>query len=234
MILRHGFAPFKKPDVPGGFAAKQSSPKGRQRRQTMNGTVLASFILLFGSSTLSAQTGSKIVAEGGTPDEAASTRLAYFAGESGVGQFAINYGRPVWRAEYDDTGKFDQLTKGKVWRMGSNFWTSLYTDLPLTISGKAVAPGFYFLGLERSADGSSWRLAFIDPVKVRNAHTDAYNIQAAHVEFTVPMNLEPRAEPAQKLTVTLAHNEGDLQNATLQVAWGRLGLTAPVKVTLGR
>jgi hypothetical protein len=201
----------------------------------MNRTLVASVILFLGSGTLQAQGSSKIVVEGGVPDDFASTRLAYFGGDSALGQFAITYGRPAWRADYDDTGKFDQLTKGKVWRMGSNFWTSFYTDLPLTISGKSVAPGLYFLGLERAADGSSWSLAFIDPVKARNAHVDAFYIQKAHVEFTAPMNLEPpRAEPAQKLTVTIAHTEGDLQNATLRVAFGRLGLTAPVKVTLGR
>jgi hypothetical protein len=189
------------------------------------------FVLFLGAGMLHAQEALEV--EGGTPDDFASTRIAYFGHNIGVGQFAINYGRPAWRPEYDDSGKFDQLTKGKIWRMGSNFWTSLYTDLPLTISGKPVAPGLYFLGLERSADGASWSLSFIDPVKVRNGHLDAFYIQQAKVDFTVPMTVAPaRTEPATKLTVTFAHAEGKPRDATLEVAFGHLGLTAPVKVTL--
>ncbi len=31
-----------------------------------------------------------------------------------VGQLAINYGQPVWKAEYEDLGLFDKMTKGQV------------------------------------------------------------------------------------------------------------------------
>jgi hypothetical protein len=200
----------------------------------MNRTLATGLLVLLGASGLWAQQA-KVVEEGGTPDDYASARLAYFGQKVAVGQLAFNYGRPGWRAEYDDSGKFDGLTKGKVWRMGSNFWSNLYTDLPLTISGKPVAPGFYFLGLSRSADGASWSLAFIDPAKARAAHLDAFYIENAHVEFTAPMTTAPRREEAaQKLTITLIHKEGDLTNATLEVAFGHLALTAPITIALPR
>ena len=30
-----------------------------------------------------------------------------------AGQFAINYGRPVWKSIYEDPAKFDAMTQGK-------------------------------------------------------------------------------------------------------------------------
>jgi len=118
--------------------------------------------------------------------------------------------------------------------MGSNFWSNLYTDLPITISGKSIKPGLYFLGLRRSVDGSSWSLAFIDPVKVRRARLDAFQIQRATVEFTAPMNTEVAgSNPVEKLTIVLRALENDPKNLTLKVSWGPLALSAPVKVTVG-
>ena len=196
--------------------------------------VLSVFALLLASPLLAQQTKG-ISVEGGDPDDRASTRLLYWDNHANAaaGQFAINYGRPEWRQEYEDAAKFDAMTKGKVWRMGSNFWSNLYTDVPLNISGKPVAPGFYFIGLQRSADGSSWALAFIDPVKVRQGHIDAFDIRKTAVEFTAPMNVGPRSSAVvEKLTLALTHPEDQIRDATLNVAWGHLTLTAPVQVTV--
>ena len=199
----------------------------------MKALTTAGALVLLGALSVHGQ--GKIEVEGGTPDDYASARIAYFGEKAAVGQFAVNYGRPAWRSEYDDSGKFDALTKGKVWRMGSNFWTSFYTDLPLSISGKAVAPGLYFLGLKRSADGASWSLAFFDPAKVRAGHLDAFYVESAQVEFTAPIAVAPRRdEVAQKLTITFSHKDPSAHDATLDVAFGHLALTAPIQVTLPR
>src|SRR5208283_2719107 len=95
-----------------------------------------------------------VTPEGGPPDDRASTRVLYWnrLQHAAAGQFAIDYGRPVWKSVYEDPVKFGQMTKGKVWRMGSNFWTTLDTCLPLKISGKDVPVGYYYLGLHRSED----------------------------------------------------------------------------------
>lgn len=202
----------------------------------MRGKFLAGAIVLLIATSLHARQDQKIGVEGGDVDDRGSARLLYWNGQTNAaaGQFAVNYGRPVWHKELDDPAKFDSLTKGKIWRMGSNYWSNLYSDLPLTIAGKSVAPGIYYLGLERSADGSSWSLAFIDPVKVRKARIDAFQIYKAKVEFTAPMSIEPTSSDAvEKLTITLTHPENDIHNATLKVAWGHLALTAPVKISVG-
>jgi hypothetical protein len=198
--------------------------------------IWAGVTALLMATSLHARQNQKIEVEGGDVDDRGSARVLYWndAAHAAAGQFAVNYGRPVWRKEYEDSAKFDSITKGKVWRMGSNYWSNLYTDVPLTISGTSVAPGLYFLGLQRSGDGSSWSLAFIDPVKVRKEHIDAFDIRKAKVEFTAPMSAEsPASEAVEKLTITVTHPENDIHNATLKVAWGHLALTAPVTVKVG-
>jgi Protein of unknown function (DUF2911) len=206
-----------------------------KRREEMRARILVSVAAFLIATSLHSRQNDKIGVEGGDLDDRGSARLLYWNGQTNAaaGQFAINYGRPVWHKELEDPAKFDSITKGKIWRMGSNYWSNLYTDLPLTIAGRSIAPGLYFLGLERSADGSSWSLAFIDPVKVRKARIDAFQIYKAKVEFTAPMTNEPAgSETVEKLTITLTHPENDIHNATLKVAWGHLALTAPVKLSI--
>lgn len=175
-----------------------------------------------------------IVAEGGKPDDRASARVLYWneTKHGAAGQFAIDYGRPVWKSIYEDPVKFDQMTKGKIWRMGSNFWTSLDTCLPLKISGRAISPGYYFLALHRSVDGAKWSLVFIDPVKVRAARLDAFNADKAPVSFEVPMRIAQATGKPEKLTIELSYPQDNDRKVTLNVAWGTLALTAPIDVTV--
>ena len=83
-----------------------------------------------------------IMAEGGGVDERGSARVLYWDldAKGGAGEFAVNYGRPAWKKEYEDPAKFDKMTKGQVWRMGSNFWTELpgpiFRNQPLLTPGK--------------------------------------------------------------------------------------------------
>ena len=191
-------------------------------------------LLLLAICAQAQQSKPTIVAEGGDVDDYGSTRVLYWntKTDSSAGQFAINYGRPGWKKEYEDSAKFDAMTKGKVWRMGSNFWTSLDTGLPLKIAGKSVAPGYYYLGLQRSPDGATWSLAFIDPAKVRRAHTDAFEIQKAKVEFMAPMTIAQAVGVVPKLTITMTYPKAEPKKATLKVAWGNLALTAPVEATV--
>jgi hypothetical protein len=195
-------------------------------------TVLA--VLFFTICANAQQTKKTIVAEGGSPDDRASARVLYWNTkiDGAAGQFAIDYGRPVWKKEYEDNVKFDGMTKGKVYRLGSNFWTTLVTDLPLNIAGKDVPPGVYYLGLDRSADGAQWSLAFIDPAGVRAVHLDAFNISRAKVDFLAPMTTAQAGVSASKLTITLTYPKDGINNVTMKVAWGTLELTAPIKVTV--
>ena len=193
--------------------------------------MLTAFVVLMALSAFGQQSAPVIVAEGGTPDDRASARVLYWNTKlnAAAGQFAINYGRPVWKRVYEDSAKFDALTKGKIWRLGSNFWTDLETTMPLKVSGREVPVGHYYLGLRRSADGANWSLAFIDPGKVRAAHLDAFEIQRAPVQFEAPMAVAQSQTKAEKLTLTLSYPETNVRNVTLLLTWGNLALTAPIE-----
>ena len=176
----------------------------------------------------------KIIAFGSDSPERGTTRVGYWDNEKnvGAGQFAIDYGRPVWKKDYEDTAKFDAMTKGKVYRLGSNFWTTLDTDVPLTIAGKTIPAGSWYLGLHRSDDGATWSLVFIDPAKARAGHMDASEIDRAPISFKAPLTSDAGGEMKDKLTIDLVFQKGDLKNVTLKIGWGKIQLSAPIEVPI--
>ena len=191
--------------------------------------VLALWVLV--GPALYAQEGS-LVGLGGRLSQRASARILYMnqATNGFVGQLVVNYGQPVWKAEYEDLGLFDKMTKGQVWRMGDNFWSVLDTHVPLKISGRDIDVGSYYLGVHRSQDGDSWSLAFLDPDAIREARLDASEIAKATVDFMVPMSYSRTDENVESLTITLDYPKEDPTNVTLTVVWGKLQLTAPIEV----
>jgi hypothetical protein len=205
-------------------------------RRAMTLAVLGATLMLCFGSLAGAQNNKPapppIVAFGSDSPERGTTRVGFWntKKDMGAGQFAIDYGRPLWKADYEDTAKFDAFTKGKVYRLGSNFWTTLDTDMPLTVAGTQIPAGLWYLGLHRSADGATWSLVFIDPAKARAAHVDASEIGRAPVAFKAPMTIETAAETKDKLTIDLVFKRGNPKDVTLRIAWGKLQLSAPVVV----
>lgn len=194
--------------------------------------LLAAGLFLVTLSTVPAQTTQKpIQVFGGQPDKRASTRLLYET-DRAIGEFAIDYGRPAWKKEYEDPSTFDKMTRGKVWRLGKDFWTTLDTSLPLTIAGRKVLVGYYYLGLHRSEDGATWSVAFLDPNQIRSSRLDAFEINKAPIAFKVPMKLEEGAERVDKLALLLSYQKQNITSVTLRIAWGKLLLTAPIQVQL--
>ena len=197
-------------------------------------SLLAGAILLFSLNAGGQQQWPKIVAEGGAPDDRASARVLYWNTQTNApaGQFAIDYGRPVWKKEYEDSATFDAKTRGKIWRMGSNYWTIVDTQLPLSIGGKKVPVGFYYLGLHRSEEGSEWSLVFIDPGRVRKERLDAFQMEKAPVEFEALMSIAKAETSTEKLTITLSYPKDDIKHVTMRVAWGNMVLNAPIEVAV--
>jgi hypothetical protein len=74
--------------------------------------LLVTLALALGAVALAQEQKSSIAAFGGKPDERGSTRLLFV--DSGrraiLGEFAINYGRPAWKKEYEDAAAFDKIT----------------------------------------------------------------------------------------------------------------------------
>lgn len=197
----------------------------------------SSLIMIFccALATSAQQQSPKVEAFGSDSPERGTTRVGYWDNvkNGGAGQLAIDYGKPVWRKEYEDTAKFDLMTRGRVWRLGSNFWTALDTDTPIRISGQAVPVGYWFLGLKRSADGATWTLVFIDPQKVKQARLDASEIGKAPIDFEAPITLEKSSETKDRLQVDLVIDKTHIYQPTLKIAWGNMVLTAPIDVPSG-
>src|SRR5262245_35961873 len=189
-------------------ALNKKKEKKFKKVKTVTITVAAFAMMLVTASAVVAQENKprpKIVAFGSDSPERGTTRIGYWNNEKnmGAGQLAIDYGRPVWRKEYEDTGNFDKITKGHVYRLGSNFCTTLDSDMPLTIAGKTIPAGLWYLGLHRSEDGATWSLVFIDPAKARGAHIDASEIERAPVAYKAPMTVEQAGDVKEKLTIDL-------------------------------
>ncbi|HEY7547473.1 MAG TPA: DUF2911 domain-containing protein [Blastocatellia bacterium] len=193
-------------------------------------------VLIFCFAAMIQAQGKKIrTFESATPSERMTTRVLFADTEKRalVGEVAIHFGQPVWKKEYEALGAFDTMTKGKVWRFGKDFWTTLDTNLTIKVAGKEIAPGAWYLGLHRSDDGSVWSLAFIDPAKARAAHLDAFDAAKAPVEFKVPVTiLEKSTESKEKLVILLSSKPDNPTDLTLKIQWGPLQLSAPIQVVL--
>jgi DUF2911 family protein len=166
--------------------------------------------------------------------ERGTSRVLYWNQDKDIaaGAITVDFGRPVWRKEYEESGRFDAMTKGKVWRLGNNYWTILDSNLPIKVGGRDIPIGLWYLGLDRSADGKTWSLAFIDPVKARRGRHDGFTMEPVPVEFKVPMTTAQPAGVTEKLTMTLSAAKEDMKKVTLRIAWGRVELTAPIQVVL--
>lgn len=167
------------------------------------------------------------------------TRILFWNGDArkSVGEVAISYGRPEWKTDYDKPGALDQLTKGKIWRAGNNFWTFLDTNVPLKIGGQDVAIGMYYLAVTRSEDGSAWSLAFIDPAETRSRLLDAFEVTTRPDEvpivFKAPLTFKTHAETTKYIEMSLTGYPSDITKATLLIKWGSFELSAPVEAMLG-
>ncbi len=159
-----------------------------------------------------------------------STRILFYKDTeppSSPGVLAINYGQPRWKSEYEEM--FDELTKGKRWRFGNNFWTSLDTNVEISISGTVVSPGLYYLAIERSSE-DQWYLLLLDPEIVRAEKLDAFYVDEVPPGVRVPLQWSRATEDAEMLTVRLVPDEDELSEASLDIQWGSHRLLAPVQV----
>jgi hypothetical protein len=177
----------------------------------------------------------KIVAFGAASPERGSARVGFWDPNKngGAGGFFIDYGRPAWKKDYEDAAKFDKMTKGVVWRLGSDYWTVLDTNVPLKISGTEIPAGIWYLGAHRSDDGAEWTLVFVDPARVRATKLDPSEINKAPVALRAPLKMEQAETAADRLTITLLVPKTNLKETMLRIAWGKLQLTAPIEISIG-
>ncbi len=143
--------------------------------------------------------------------------------EIGGGRISVEHGKPSWPAELEAQESFDAATVGKLWRAGNNKWTTLDTNLALRFGDRRVAPGIYYLLIQRP-EPSEWRLAFVSPAAVMPHLLDAWATQAqpqdVPILFSVPLRESGGAMKKPELDITLSLDPADLTKGSVAIEWG--------------
>ncbi|MEM7199691.1 MAG: tetratricopeptide repeat protein [Planctomycetota bacterium] len=156
-------------------------------------------------------------------------RVAYFAGGSSPGQIVLNFGLPQWQDSYAEA-----LESGRQqgrWRLGKDSWTSMDSNIDLTIGGIKVPAGYYYLTLEQK-DDSHVTVAFLDAAKIRAEKLDAFQAQQTSGGIEVPLKLGTSEKIAKELGLAVKLSDGDHQQGEFRIRFGPFTATAPVNVHL--
>ncbi len=162
------------------------------------------------------------------PSTRGAVRIAYFgAGRSG-GQVNIDFGTPAWKDKYTKALTSDNF-KDQRWRVGQNFWTNLDTCIPMTVGGKEIPVGLYYLTLEHKSDGR-FLLAFNDPKIIRKMKLDAFVARNSKGGIEVEMKHSTIDKIAKNLKFDLVKNKKDDTMAKLVIHFGPHQFTTKVKM----
>jgi hypothetical protein len=159
----------------------------------------------------------------------ASTTVVFF-GDAGMGGISIQHGQPQWKAEYDQM--LDKI-KGKLNRLGKDWWTSINNSVDIEIGGAKLPAGSWVLGLQVDADGK-FALAALDSTKAMKDGVLPFGPQTWKPDVVLPLELkkDAAATSVDQLTMTLKAADGDASKATLTIAWGKHELVGNVAVHL--
>jgi len=140
----------------------------------------------------------------------------------------IEHSLPEWKERHQ--AQLDEMKTGTRWRFGQNYWTTLETNVPVSISDKKVAPGYYYLAMEKEPE-HQWSLVLLDEDEVCKDTMDAFQASSTKGGTKVALKTEPQLKDVcKKLAVAFEPTGGD--GATLDIRWGTYHLTAPVTVHL--
>jgi len=155
-----------------------------------------------------------------------STRIFYWYGPDSAGQVAIDYGRPRWNGNY---GTFLKQPSGRRWRFGENFWTTLDTNMALTIGGVDVPIGGYYCVVQNDAK-AGLQLVLLDPDEVRKQRLDAYEANKTRGGILIPLKGGPATLPTGRLEIELEVDRAERDRGALRVRFGKHELSADLKM----
>jgi len=154
--------------------------------------------------------------------------------EIGGGRISVEHGKPQWPEVLDDPASFEGATVGKLWRLGSNKWSTLDTNLPLRFGERKVAPGIYYLVVHRPTP-DVWRLGLVSPKDVAAKLIDAWASQARPGEvpvlFSLPLRYT-RHETRGELDVSFGLEDDDMSKGSLVIEWGPHRLDADFAIDI--
>lgn len=154
------------------------------------------------------------------------TRMMVFTPDFSVFAMAsLTHGQPDWKPEYD--GMLDKL-KGKINRLGKDWFTTLITSSEFEIGGAKIAPGSYIIGLQCDKDGK-FALAMMDSTKAMKDGVSPFaGDWKPEIVCPLTLNKDVAKDVVGKMTMTFKAAEGGSGEGTFTLAWGKHTLTAPV------
>jgi len=148
-----------------------------------------------------------------------------------LGMVTITYGVPEWKPDYTD--KAEELTKGKIFRLGRDNWPIFDSNVAVKFGGVTVPAGTYYLGISRSKDGATWNLVFIDPAKAKAAGAwPPMPEPAPHAYDVVLTHERTEGRITEKLDVNMVNDKAQPTHGTLTIAWGDRKLTGSYDMVL--
>lgn len=141
----------------------------------------------------------------------------------------VDHGLPAWNDSR--ASAIEEFPDGGLWRFGSDFWTTLETNVAIQLGPKKLSPGDYRLALKRTGEG--WGLAVIATRKQRKKVADALLVDQVSPMFVVPLLAEQDADPAGELAVDLLPPGSDEGDARLRIRFGPHALGCSVGLPAG-
>jgi hypothetical protein len=160
------------------------------------------------------------------PEERACIRVVLFSNTGAAGSYAIDCGRPEWKGEYEQ--QFDELTIGKRFRFGKDHWSRLDTNCGLSIGGKEVKAGDYYLALERNKKGEYF-LVLLAQDDVRKSRLDPFQSAQVKGGQLIPLDHASAETPAPRLDVQLEQEGKNDRVHRLTITFGPHRLTATIQ-----
>lgn len=165
-------------------------------------------------------------------ERAATTQLLF--GTNVAGGMSIEYGQPIWKADHE---KMREQLKGKLLRLGKDWWTTMTTSFPLEVGGTKVPAGSYLLGLHCDKDGK-FSLTFLEATKGMQAGALPFEMGGNmnwKPDYMAPLTMNENAtdEAVEKMKMTLSI-DGSTLSGTYTLAWGPHELSTEVAVKIGK
>lgn len=162
--------------------------------------------------------------------ERKSSRIAWFASKGSPGQIGLDYGPVAWNDEFEGL-LADGKLKGKKWRLGSDFWTTLDNTMELRFGAVVVPAGYWYLTLEQR-DGDTFVLALHDAAAAKKQKLDPVFAGALKGGIEVPLRHEKATDKTDHLEITIAPNQGSTSEGSLRIRFGGHELASPVSMSL--
>lgn len=163
----------------------------------------------------------------------ARVRANFYVGKNGdpwatsPGQISIEYGQPPWKQEYN--ALLEKLPAGRRWRLGSNFWSNLYSSFPFEVDGRSVEAGFYFMVLERTS-ADQWSLVLLQPEEMTRRQMDPWHVNlkdSGEGVITIPLQWEKNSDQKDELQIELKLDDDNPKKMKVHLSFGPHHFTSP-------